>query len=149
MRKPDAHQGRARSPRRGRAVTVVAAVAVAGVLCGCGAPAARVESARQAGRDFEQALADADYAKACALLAPQTRQQLESDEKKPCGTALRGEELPAAGPVRGADVYGRQARVRLRSDTLFLSQFRDGWKVVAAGCTPQGDQPYRCSMKGG
>ncbi|MFE5620542.1 hypothetical protein ACFQ8S_00475 [Streptomyces virginiae] len=34
-----------------------------------------------------------------------------------------------------ADVYGRQAMVRLSGDTLFLPQFGKGWKVVAAGCT--------------
>ncbi|MEU9182081.1 hypothetical protein AB0C90_35745 [Streptomyces sp. NPDC048550] len=127
----------------------MAAAAVAAVLCGCGAPMARVEGARQAARAFERALAEADYPRACALLAPPTRQQLEEDEHKPCGAALQGQELPAGGPVGGTQVYGRQALLRLRSDSLFLSQFNDGWKVVAAGCTLQGDQPYRCSLKGG
>ncbi|MBT2451410.1 hypothetical protein J7F03_30965 [Streptomyces sp. ISL-43] len=108
-----------------------------------------MEGARQAGRAFEQALAGADYVRACALLAPQTRQQLEEDRHKPCAPALQGQELPQAGQVRGTEVYGRQALLRLLNDTLFLSQFTGGWKVVAAGCTPQGDQPYRCSLKGG
>ncbi len=130
-------------------MTGLAAVGLAAVLCGCGAPAARLEGARQAGRAFEEALADADYPRACALLAPQTRQQLEEEQHKPCGSALRGQELPVAGPVRGTDVYRRQALLRLSDDTLFLSQFNDGWKVVAAGCTPQGEEPYRCSLKGG
>ncbi|MFC9294590.1 hypothetical protein ACFTWH_13450 [Streptomyces sp. NPDC057011] len=128
---------------------MAAAGAMAAVLCGCGAPAPRLDGARQAAEAFEQALADADYTQACALLAPQTRQQLQEDRDKPCGPALHGEELPAAGPVRGTQVYGRQALLRLADDTLFLSQFDDGWKVVAAGCTPQGDQPYQCSLKGG
>lgn len=133
---------------RGRGLAVTVAGAVAMVLCGCGA-AARLEGARQAGRAFEQALADADYPRACALLAPQTRQQLEEDEHQPCGSALRGQDLAVGGEVRGTQVYGRQALLRLRTDTLFLSQFKDGWKVVTAGCTPQGDKPYRCSLKGG
>lgn len=130
-------------------MSVVAAVGAAAMLCGCGAPAARVDGATQAGSAFEQALADADYPRACALLAPQTRQQLQEDQHLPCGPALRGQGLPAAGQVRAAQVYGRQALLGLQHDTLFLSQFHDGWKVVAAGCTPRGDQPYRCSLKGG
>ncbi|MET9466113.1 hypothetical protein ABZY44_15210 [Streptomyces sp. NPDC006544] len=135
---------------RGPAVDALAAVAVAAVLGGCGAPAPRVEGARQAGLAFEQALADADYPRACALLAPQTRRQLEDDEHKPCGAVLPGEELPSgAGQVHGTQVYGRQALLSTQKDTLFLSQFDDGWKVVAAGCTPRGEQPYQCSLKGG
>ncbi|WP_234382383.1 hypothetical protein [Streptomyces sp. XY332] len=135
---------------RGPAVAVAAAVALAGLLCGCGASPARLEGARQAGQAFEESLTAADYSRACALPAPQTRRQLEQDEGKPCGPALRGQELPSAGEVRGTQVYGRQAMLRLQGDTLFLSQFDDGWKVVAADCTPQRqDDPYRCSLKGG
>ncbi|MFD9482995.1 hypothetical protein ACFWBX_03115 [Streptomyces sp. NPDC059991] len=130
-------------------MAVMVAGAVAVVLCGCGAPAARLEGARQAGRAFEQAIAHANYPRACGLLAPETRQQLEEDQHQPCVAALRGEDLAAAGEVRGTQVYGRQALLRLRKDTLFLSQFEDGWKVVTAGCTRQGDKPYRCSLKGG
>ena len=32
---------------------------------------------------------------------------------------------------------------------LFLSQFPDGWKVVAAGCIPQPGRPYQCTVEGG
>ncbi|MFE5491394.1 hypothetical protein ACFQ7Z_15815 [Streptomyces virginiae] len=48
-----------------------------------------------------------------------------------------------------ADVYGWQAMVRLSGDTLFLSQFGKGRKVVAAGCTPRPDLPFDCQVKGG
>ncbi|MFD6470226.1 hypothetical protein [Streptomyces goshikiensis] len=133
--------------RRFPVLTLLAAAAVA-VLCGCGAPAPRLDAARQAGAAFEQALADAAYPRACALLAPQTRQQLEDDERKPCGPALQGQDLPTAGEVQGTQLYGRQALLRLRKDTLFLSQFDDGWKVVAAGCTPKAGKPYQCSLRG-
>ncbi|MDX3533901.1 hypothetical protein PV721_05880 [Streptomyces sp. MB09-01] len=145
----DARGSRRGVPHHGRAMKAVVTISVAAVLCGCGATAPRLEGARQAGEAFEQALADADYARACGLLAPQTRQQLEENEEKPCGPALPGQELPVAGQVRGTQVHGRQALLRLQKDTLFLSQFDDGWKVVAADCAPQGEQPYRCSLKGG
>lgn len=133
-----------------RHVAVVAAVVSAAVvLSGCGAPAARQDAAERAGRVFESALAAGDYRTACELLAPQSRDQLEEDEKKTCGPALKGQQLPHGGAVRGTEVYGRQAMLRLEADTLFLSQFDAGWKVVAAGCTPRSDEPYRCSVKGG
>lgn len=97
---------------------------------------------------FEEALATGDHALACVLLAPSTRRQLVQDQQQDCPRAIAGEELPRGGGLRGAEAYGRQAMLRLTGDTLFLSQFTDGWKVVAAGCAPEGDKPYECSVKG-
>ncbi|MFI8902680.1 hypothetical protein ACIGO7_31620 [Streptomyces virginiae] len=128
------------------ALTVAATVVVLG---GCGAPEPRLDGARRAATSFEETLARADYVAACALLAPQTRRQLEQDSDKPCGSALADEELPVADPVRTTQVYGRQALLRLEGDTLFLSQFDDGWKIVAAGCEPASGKPYQCAVKGG
>ncbi|MFC9816997.1 hypothetical protein ACFVJM_33610 [Streptomyces virginiae] len=119
------------------------------MLCGCGASASRLDGARQAATAFEETLARADYNAACELLAPQTRQQLEQDSEKPFGPALADERLPTADPVGTTQVYGRQALLQLDGDTLFLSQFDGGWKIVAAGCQPRPDEPYRCSLKGG
>ncbi|MCZ0982992.1 hypothetical protein O1L60_39585 [Streptomyces diastatochromogenes] len=99
---------------------------------------------------FEKALAEKDYAQACMLLAPRTREELKDSEKKPCGAALAGQGLsPGAGAPGRTQVYGRQALLRLPGDVLFLSQFADGWKVTAAGCAPQTGKPYRCTVKGG
>ena len=39
--------------------------------------------------------------------------------------------------------------MRLDKDTLFLARFDQGWRVTAAGCTPHGDLPYDCTVKGG
>ncbi|WP_251051218.1 hypothetical protein [Streptomyces sp. ISL-86] len=133
---------------RRHTAAAVGVVTAALVLCGCGASAARQDAALQAGRTFESALASGDYTAACELLAPQSREQLEEDEKKKCAPALQGQDLPHGGAVRGSDVYGRQARLRLEDDTLFLSQFNGGWKVVAAGCTWQSGKPYSCSVRG-
>ncbi|MEU8865117.1 hypothetical protein [Streptomyces umbrinus] len=58
--------------------------------------------------------------------------------------------VAAAGRCRAATgVYGNQARAVLSSDTLFLSRFTSGWKVVAAGCEPRPQEPYQCRIKGG
>ncbi len=82
------------------------------------------------------------------MLAPQSRQQLEQDQQKACPAAFASQQLPKAVGVDGVETYGRQAMVRMRGDTLFLSQFTGGWKVVAAGCTRRPDQPYDCLIKG-
>ncbi|MFF5447756.1 hypothetical protein [Streptomyces sp. NPDC012888] len=141
-----------RPPRRA-AARAGAAAALAGVLgvllSGCGASATRVDGARAAGRAFEQALASRDYAAACALLAPRTREELVEDGRGPCPQALEERRLPVSAAVNSAEVYGRQALVRAEGETLFLSLFGGGWRIVAAGCTPQGDEPYRCDVKGG
>ncbi|MFI5982461.1 hypothetical protein ACIBEA_16465 [Streptomyces sp. NPDC051555] len=121
-----------------------------GVLIGgCGAPTARVDGARTAGDAFERALASGDGTSACGLLAPETLGQLEQDERKSCAVAIAAQGLPRAGAVRAIEVYGRQALLRLDGETLFLSQFAAGWKIVAAGCTPQRERPYKCALKGG
>ncbi|MEU8842319.1 hypothetical protein AB0D97_24815 [Streptomyces roseus] len=94
------------------------------------------------------AVAAGDHVRACQLLAPQTRRQLEQDERKDCPTAFASQDLPRTRGIREVEAYGRQALVRLSGDTLFLSLFTAGWKVVAAGCTPRPDQPYDCLIKG-
>lgn len=100
------------------------------------------------GSAFEAAVAAGDHIRACELLAPQTRQQLEQDEQKACPTAFTSQELPKTRGIQGVEAYGRQALVRMTGDTLFLSLFTAGWKVAAAGCTPRPDQPYDCLLKG-
>ncbi|MFF4646425.1 hypothetical protein [Streptomyces sp. NPDC001389] len=133
--------------RAGETLAVALAVVAAG---GCGAPGPREDDAVSAALAFESALGSSHYARACSLLAPRTRREAAAEED--CGPALAKQNVPvaaggASAPV--AEVYGRQAMVRLTRDTLFLSQFDTGWKVVAAGCTPRPDRPYDCRIKGG
>jgi hypothetical protein len=82
----------------------------------------------------------------CALLAPATIAALEHDEAAPCGDALAQLALPDGGEVKSSVVWGDNAQVRLGEDTLFLTRTSAGWKVGAAGCTPQGDAPYLCLL---
>ncbi|MEX0168278.1 hypothetical protein MRBLMG1_000819 [Streptomyces sp. LMG1-1-1.1] len=118
-------------------------------LSACGAPQARQDGATTAGRAFEVALAAGDFRTACELLAPGSREQLVEDERKPCERALPSQGLPRGGGVRSVDVYGRQALLRFSGETLFLSEFDEGWRVTAAGCVPEpGDEPYDCVLKG-
>ncbi|WP_282692545.1 hypothetical protein [Streptomyces sp. CC208A] len=138
--------------RTARALPYAAGVLLAAfLLSGRGALAAREDGATGAGRRFAAAVAAGDHRTACALLAPETRDRVEEDAQAPCGPGLREAELPTAGLPRGVDVYGSEALPRMTGDTLFLSLFDAGRLVTAAGCEPQGggDEPYRCSVRGG
>ncbi|MFF1516118.1 hypothetical protein [Streptomyces sp. NPDC058305] len=135
--------------RRPAALVLLAVAALAAALSACGASHERVDAASDAAKVFEQAVAGGDRAQMCAALAPQTRSEVEDSDKKAGAEAISEEDLVAGGPVRRVDVWGRQARAVLASDTLFLSQFPAGWKILAAGCRPQPGQPYQCSVKGG
>lgn len=118
-------------------------------LGACLGPGERGTAASAAATEFERLWESADAHGLCAALAPETRTELEASEKEDCTAVIVDQDIPEGGAVRETDVYGRQARVVLESDTLFLSRFTDGWKVVAAGCTPQPDRPYDCKVKGG
>lgn len=85
---------------------------------------------------------------ACSLLAPETLKVLEESEG-PCAAALAEELESASGPAESTEVYGKDAVVRLSTDTIFLARFPDGWRVTAAGCTREQDgRPYDCKVKG-
>lgn len=133
-----------------RACGVAAGVLLAaGVASGCGTVTERRDDVRDTAAAFEQALGERAYDRMCALLAPATVEELEQSAGSPCAKAVSEDSPPPGGVVRRTDVYGNQARAVLSSDTLFLSRFAAGWKVVAAGCAPQPKEPYRCRIKGG
>ncbi|WP_330348858.1 hypothetical protein [Streptomyces sp. NBC_00582] len=127
----------------------VAVVLAAGLAGGCGTLREREDQVRDAAALFEDALAAGAYDHGCAVLAPPTVAELEQSAEAPCAQALGEESLPRGGAVRRTDVYGNQARAVLSGDTLFLSRFGGGWKVVAAGCAPRPPEPYQCQVKGG
>jgi hypothetical protein len=114
-------------------------------LAGCGSLQAPAESVADR---FGAALAASDWSAGCALLAPRTRSLLEQSAGTACPAALAGENLPDAGPAEAFDGFGTMARVRYQRDTVFLTEFRSGWKVMAAGCTPVPGRPYACRLEG-
>jgi hypothetical protein len=134
-----------RSGRRAAFLLVPTALCL---LSGCsGQGGVESQNAVDAALRFTTAARD-DPSAACGLLAPGTRQELE-DQDGPCASALPDQDLPQASGPGTAEVYGKDAIVRLRGDTLFLARFADGWHVTAAGCLPAGqDKPYTCTVKG-
>lgn len=98
--------------------------------------------------EFYRAAAAGDSADACALLAPETRRELIQSEQAPCEEALASVDLPAVGGSIEAQRFGHQAQVRFDTDTAFLAEYDDGWRVVAAGCTARDPLPYDCDLAG-
>jgi hypothetical protein len=132
-----------------RAVALVVVSGLSPVLLGgcSGQGNAEVGNAEAAAATFSRDVAGATD-RACGLLAPQTLKELE-DTEGPCPTTLPEQLQAAPGEVSSAEVYGKDAIVRLSSDTIFLARYREGWRVTAAGCDrPEVGRPYDCKVKG-
>jgi hypothetical protein len=123
------------------------AVAAAVAVSGCAGP--DTTGPEQTAAAFAQAVSAADGSLACRLLSPEVQSAVAESAGTPCPVALLQEDLPAPSPARRVERYGQQAFVTTGSDTMFLAAFPDGWKVIAAGCRPQGDKPYDCAVSGG
>ncbi|GIM90685.1 hypothetical protein [Paractinoplanes toevensis] len=118
-------------------------------LTGCSSAGDRGTAAAASATGLLRAVAAGDGSAACALLAPETVAEVAESAEKPCSEAILEEKLPAPGRVLGTAVYGQRAQVRLDDDTMFLGAFAGGWRVVAAGCTGRGEQPYDCVVEAG
>ena len=88
------------------------------------------------------------WSSACHDLAPETAAKLVQSAGKACPAALEEEDLPDAGPVEGIEAFGTMAQVHFGQDTVFVSRFEDGWKVMAAACSPVPSRPYDCRLEG-
>ncbi|MEV4295321.1 hypothetical protein [Microbispora rosea] len=128
-----------------RATAVVClGLVTAQVTAGCAS--AEDTSVAATAQRFLSAAGDGRGGPACLLLAPEAARSLDDCEKDIVSAGLR------AGAIRGVDVWGDEARVRVDGDTLFLHRFPDGWRVRAAGCRPRPDQsytgqPYECEVR--
>jgi hypothetical protein len=124
------------------------AILVLPALSGCGQVRDRADAASAVAVGLQRAIAGKDGTRACALLAPATAAEVADSAGSPCATAILDEDLPAPGTATRSRVYGQRAQVQLTDDTVFLAVFPGGWRVVAAGCTDQGEQPYDCKLQG-
>jgi predicted small lipoprotein YifL len=114
-------------------------------LAGCGqktpGPATRVAE------QFVQAVQSKNGRLACSLLTETARSSVTGATDATCPDAIVGVQ-DSGSDVHEAQVWGDTAQVRIGSDVLFLRQLDTGWKVSAAGCTPQPEGPYDCDVQG-
>lgn len=124
---------------RVRALVLGGAVAV---LAGCAS--AQAPDVEQVATTFEDPSADPQAR--CDLLIPTALEAFEQSEGTSCADAIA--DLPLdGGSVASTQIWGGDAQVKVGGDTLFLSETKAGWKVVAAACTPQGEAPYDCEVE--
>lgn len=127
--------------------TLVGAACMAVVLSLGGCNSAREADAAAAAGRFQQAVATRDWTGACGLLSEQARTQLEGTTARSCTSALAALRL-SSDRMGEVQVWGRNGMVTSGSSAVFLSLFSSGWRVIAAGCTSQGeDLPYQCSVR--
>ncbi|MEV5891950.1 hypothetical protein [Nonomuraea fuscirosea] len=103
-------------------------------------------SPARAAERFHAAISAHQEAAACGMLTRQTAEKLP-DRGQTCADALKELGLGPGGGVTSVSVWGDEAQVRLRGDTLFLRHFSDGWRISAAGCSPVRDLPYECEVE--
>ena len=131
---------------RRTAGVLLAAPVVLGVA-GCGQP--HEQDVAAVARTFYEAHSARDGAAACGQLAPDTRSELQESAGRPCAEAVVEEDVPTVAAPTDIRVFGTQAEVTWEGETTFLARFQDGWKVMAAACTPQPGAPYNCTLSGG
>jgi hypothetical protein len=124
---------------------LAAAIAALMVLTGC---APEGMAAADAAREFHQALSGSEWSAACALLQSDTREKTAREQESSCEDHLRNLRIPEPGTVTRTEIYGRGALVEFENDAVFLAAAEGGWKITAAGCTPNGDAPYTCEVGG-
>jgi ketosteroid isomerase-like protein len=130
---------------RGR-VTVAVALTLTALAAGCGAEPGQDAVTRAAGQWLTAARAQ-DAGALCRLLTPAAAESAATGDET-CQQALGDLDLPGDGPVGAVQVWSDQAQVRTGGDTLFLTRLSSGWRVNAAGCQQQGDEPYDCDVEG-
>ena len=130
-----------------RAARIPAAALLTLALTSCAQP--HDGDVRSAASMFYDAYAAGDGDGACDLLAPRTQGELERSAGLPCAEAILQEPVPSVSQSVDVQVFGTQAEVTWTDETTFLARFPDGWKVMAAACTPRRGHPYDCMLSGG
>lgn len=119
---------------------------------GCGS--ASDGDVAEVARAFYDAVGAQDGAAACKLLAPPTRSEVEKSSGKSCDKAILDEGVQEAVGAPQVDVYATMALVRWPQETTFVTRYDAGWRIYAAGCSPDPGSPadadrYDCNVQGG
>jgi hypothetical protein len=131
--------------RPGTFVVAVAVIAALLAVSGCGQDGT---AAADAAQEFHQALTASQWTAACSMLQSHTREKAAQEQGSTCEDHLRNLQVQEPGRIMGTEIYGRGAFVEFENDAVFLAAAEGGWKITAAGCTPNGDAPYTCEVGG-
>lgn len=128
---------------RGRRARHVVLGATAVALTACSGAGPQASAANTVAGSFVAAVGRHDGPAACALLSPSAEQSLTSD-----GTACEKAvlEVTTSGRPTRTQVWGDEAQVVTQGDVIFLMHLSGGWRIRAAGCTPQPDRPFSCQV---
>jgi hypothetical protein len=118
------------------------------VLCLTGCSSAQEGDVEQVAERLHAAVRDDDGAAACELLSEEAQEELKESGDS-CEVAILEAGLPPDGRVEKVSVYDTSGQVRYDDDVVFLSEFPDGWRVIAAGCEKRAAAPYDCTVQGG
>ena len=118
------------------------------LLASCGTGPSERDTEKVVDR-FQAAIAASEGRAACAQLTEDLRGTLESDEGKPCVSAVLGLGLRGGGRAVRSRVYITSALVDVAGGgAAFLDQTRTGWRISAAGCVRSaGAAKYDCRLK--
>ena len=118
------------------------------LLASCGTGPSQRDTERAVDR-FQAAIAASEGRAACAQLTEHLRSTLESDEGKPCDSAVLGLGLRGGGRAVRSRVYITSALVDVAGrGGAFLDQTKSGWRISAAGCVRSGSSDeYDCRLK--
>ncbi len=118
----------------------MAAAALCLSATGCGGGADRAQ-ARATTERFFAALQRHDGSGACAQLSKDTRASIESQVSKPCADAIGSLSLKPER-VMSVQVFITNAKADVSGgESVFLDRDKEGWRVSAVGCKPQGGTP--------
>ncbi len=127
--------------------TILAVLGLASSGCGSvGSPSGPVT---KVSLEFGAAVRHGDGATACRMLTPSAAHEVAQSAGTTCARAITKQGLPNPDRRVKVERYGDSAEVVSSNDTVFLAHLPDGWKITAAGCTPNSGKPYDCIVKGG
>jgi hypothetical protein len=137
--------GAGAAARPGAFVAAVAAMAALLAVSGC---APDGTTATDVAQEFHQALTASQWTEACSMLESDVREKAAQEQRSTCEDGLRDLQVQEPGRMTRTEIYGRGAFVEFENDAVFLAAAEGGWKITAAGCTPNGDAPYTCEVGG-
>jgi hypothetical protein len=125
---------------------IIAASLVAVGVSACTSGDAR-DAAAEVAQAFVSGVLHKHGGQACRMLTADARSSVVGATDSSCSQVILGIEESGAA-VRGTQVWGDAAQVRIGTDVVFLRDVDGQWRVSGAGCTRQPAGPYDCEAGG-